>query len=111
MYEKGGCMEKYQIALSPDLGLSPADFVAAWNEDAEPRNQSEASLVPSTSEHYDPTLLVTILLTVAAGTTSNLLSEFIIRVVEKKKESHKHTHIEETKKPDGTRLLVVDFDE
>ncbi len=104
-------MEKYQIVLSPDLGFSPAEFVAAWNEDAEARNQADASLVSSTSEHYDPTLLVTILLTVAAGTASNVLSEFIIRVVEKKKESHKHTHVEETKKPDGTRLLVVDIDE
>jgi hypothetical protein len=104
-------MENYQIVLSPDLGLSAADFVAAWNEDAEARNQAEAHLVPSTSEHYDPTLLVTILLAVATGTASNVLSEFIIRVVEKKKESHKHTHVEETKKPDGTRLLVVDIDE
>ena len=104
-------MENYQIALSPALGLSPADFVAAWNEDAEARKEAEASLVPSTSEHYDPSLLVTILLTVATGAASNVLSEFIIRVVEKKKESHKHTHVEETKKSDGTRLLVVDIDE
>ena len=104
-------MENYQIALSPDLGLSPADFVAAWNEDAEARNQAEASLVPSTSEHYDPTLLVTILLSVATGAASNVLSELIIRIVERKKDAHKHTHVEETKKADGTRLLVVDIDE
>jgi hypothetical protein len=50
-------MENYQIALSPDLGLSPADFVTAWNEEAEARNLAEAHLVPSTSEHYDPTLV------------------------------------------------------
>ena len=28
-------MEEYQIALSPELGMNPADFVAAWNEEAE----------------------------------------------------------------------------
>jgi len=104
-------MENYQIALSPDIGLSPADFMAAWNEDVEARNLAEAHLVPSTSEHYDPTLLVTILLTVATGAASNVLSELIIRVVERKKDVHKHTHVEETKKSDGTRLLVVDIDE
>jgi len=105
-------MEKYHIALSPDLGLSPADFVTAWNEDTKACKLAEASLAPSTSEHYDPTLLVTIVLSIATGTASNLLSEMILHTIEKKKDTHKkHTHIQETKKRDGTRLLIIDIDE
>ena len=29
---------KYQIALSPDLGVNPTDFVSAWNEDSNDYN-------------------------------------------------------------------------
>ena len=32
----------YEIVLSPDLGISPADFAAAWNETAEARSIGEA---------------------------------------------------------------------
>lgn len=104
-------MEDYQIVLSPDLGLRPADFVTAWNEETEARTMAEARLAVSPSEHYDPTLLVTILLTVATGAASNVLSDLILRVVDKKKNTHTHTRIVEQKQPDGSRLLVVDIDD
>ena len=32
----------YEIVLSPDLGISPADFAATWNETAEARSIGEA---------------------------------------------------------------------
>ena len=104
-------MEDYQIVLSPDLGLSPADFVAAWNEDEEAHTLAEARLAAAPSEHYDPTLLVAILLSVATGAASNVLSDLILRVVDRKKDTGTHTHIVEQKKPDGSRLLIVDIDD
>src|SRR5712691_8939626 len=104
-------MEDYQIVLSPDLGISAADFVTAWNEEAEARNLAEARLAAPTSKVYDPTLIVAILISVATGTASNLHSDLIQRLVDRKKDPQKHIHIEAQKKPDGTRLLVVDSDE
>ena len=38
----------YQVALTPDLGLSPADFVAVWNITTECRDAAEAHLVSQT---------------------------------------------------------------
>ncbi len=40
---------EYQIILSPDLDLSPAGFVASWNEEAAAHNlpQARRSSMPS----------------------------------------------------------------
>ena len=103
-------MDEYQIALSPDLGLSSADFIAIWNEDTETHAITEARLVPSSSTQYDPTLIAAILLSIGTGIAGNTLYDLIKRVLVKKG-IHKRTHIEEMKKPDGTRILVVDIDE
>ena len=35
----------YEIVLSPDLDISPADFAAAWNETAETRDVGEARVL------------------------------------------------------------------
>ena len=102
---------QYQILLSPDLDLSPAGFVASWNEEAAAHNLPQARLVPSASKQYDQALLDAIVLSVTTGIASNVLYELIKRIVVKKKGGHTHTHIEESKKADGTRLLVVDIDE
>jgi hypothetical protein len=37
----------YQLVLSPEIGLSDADFVAAWNVSTECRVVAEAQLVQS----------------------------------------------------------------
>ena len=102
---------EYQILLSPDLDLRPADFVASWNEEAAAHNLPQARLVQAASKQYDQALLDVIVLSVTTGVASNVLYELIKRVVAKKKGGHRHTHIEESKKADGTQLLVVDIDE
>jgi|SRR5947209_5522114 hypothetical protein len=102
---------EYQILLSPDLDLRPADFVASWNEEAAAHNLPQAHLVPSASKQYDQALLQEIVLSLTTGVASSAIYELIKYVVVKKKGGHKHTHIEESKKADGTHLLVVDIDE
>ncbi len=102
--------EYYQIALSPDLGISPDDFLEAWNEDAETRNLSEAYLMSSAGKSFDPTLIAGIMISVGSGVATNVISALIMKVLDKKGIS-KHTHIEQMKKSDGTKLLVVDIDE
>jgi len=102
--------EYYQIALSPDLGISPDDFLEAWNEDAETRNLSEAYPMSSAGKSFDPTLIAGIMISVGSGVATNVISALIMKVLDKKGVS-KHTHIEQMKKSDGTSLLVVDIDE
>src|SRR6266849_5985459 len=101
---------EYQIALSPELDISPDDFLAAWNEDTETRNLAEAQLISSRGAYYDPTLIAGILLSVGSGVASNAVYELIKKVLVKQG-VRKHTHIEEMKKSDGTSILVVDIDQ
>jgi hypothetical protein len=102
----------YEIVLSPDLGISPADFAAAWNETDEARSIGEARVAAAKGEQFDLTLLATILISVGTGAASNIISDLIMKVFEKRSVSrHKHTHIEHVKKPDGSETFVVDIDE
>ena len=103
-------MEDYQIALSPDLGLASADFVTAWNEEAETRTNGEARLAPTPSKGYLDPLTGTIVIGVVTGVAGNGIYDLIKRVLSKKG-VRKHTHLEDLKKPDGTHLLIVDIDE
>ncbi len=47
----------YQIALPPDLGLSPAEFVTSWNADPASRTVAEARLDQSPRAQYEPFLI------------------------------------------------------
>ncbi len=83
----------YEIILSPDLDISPADFATAWNETTETRAIAEAHLATPKSAQFDPTLIVAIIITVITGATANFISDRINKLLEKRK-GHKHTHIE-----------------
>ncbi len=85
-------MDEYQIALSPDLGLSSADFITVWNEDTETYAIAEARLAPSSSTQYDPTLVAAILLSIGTGIAGNALYDLIKQILVKKG-IHTHTHI------------------
>jgi len=103
---------EYQIALSRNLGLSPTDFVTAWNENPDTRTAAEASLSEASSASYNPLLDATMafLGTVGSGVTISVLSDLIKQLLAKK-DIHKHTRITEMKKPDGTHTLVIDIEE
>ena len=100
----------YHIALSPELDINADDFVQAWNDDTEARKEASASLASSTGAQYDPTLITDVLLGVTTGMAGNALYDLIKKVLVKQG-VRKHTHIEEMKKSDGSRLLVIDIDE
>ncbi len=105
-------MQEYHIALSPDLGLTPDDFIVAWNQDPQAGANGQTSLAETTGkEYYDATLANEIILSLTTGIVGNALYDLIKAVLIKKGAHKKHTHIHETKKPDGTRLLIVDIDE
>ena len=124
MNTKGTTMDDqtYQIALSPDLHISLEEFANAWNEDDIARTFAEAHLSQAKGTQFFDPMLVNVLLTVGAGVASDLLSDLIKgviqRLIDKKNAqsgqgtpAHKHTHIDQIKKPDGSEMLVVDIDE
>src|SRR5919206_5302420 len=99
----------YQIALPPDLGLSPADFVTTWNETSECRTTAEATLSTPPGTRFDPSLLdgaIAVLSTVSVGVATNAIYDLIKQVLVKKG-VHKRTQVIKQDQPDGTHLLVV----
>ena len=103
----------YQIALSPDLGLSPADFAAAWNADPASRAVAEASVDRSASEQYDPFLIagaVAVLSGVAVNIVSSVLYDLIKQTLAKR-DVQKHVEIKEIERPDGSHVLIVTVDD
>jgi hypothetical protein len=101
---------QYTVALSPDLGLSPTEFVSAWNSDSEASQSGQARLSTAPNVEYDITLLVGALLSIPAGLATNTLYD-LIKAILVKKGVHKQTHIEVLEQPDGTRFLVIDTQE
>jgi hypothetical protein len=104
-------MEEYQIALSPEFGIRPADFVAAWNEEVEAHDNGEARLDEATSKGYIEPVTTTIVIAIATGIAANAIYDLIKKILAKKGMHTTHTHFEELSMPDGTHLVIVDKDE
>ena len=111
----------YQIALSPDLHITAEEFADALNEDPEALEMNAEVLLSRTggAKFIDP-MVASALLSIPAGVASSAIYGLIVaaihRIWEKKGQaqpqtSRKHIHIEQTKKPDGTEILVIDMDE
>jgi hypothetical protein len=110
----------YHIALSPDLDITPEEFADAWNEAPEAHDIAYVQLSQAKgAQFFDPVLaaaLLSVPATVASSAIYDLIKNLIHRVQEKKGQAqsqvpHRHIHIEQTKKPDGTEILAIDIDE
>ena len=104
---------EYHIALPPDLGLSSADFVTAWNEAPACRAVAEASLTSPAGAQFDQALLdmaVAVLSNVGIGIATNAIYDLIKQVLTKKG-VHKRTQLMQLDQPDGTHLLVITTEE
>src|ERR1700686_517738 len=103
---------EFQLALPDDLGLSPANFVTAWNESSDCRTVALATLASSTSAHYYPFLIggLAVLSSVGIGVGTNAIYD-LIKSVFIKKGIHKHMQFTTVDQPDGTHILVVTIDE
>lgn len=102
-----------QIALAPDLKISPAEFVDGWNELPDARNVAQARVKGGGAKSYLDPLTIAVL-TVAGSVAVNLASSALydlIREALAKKGVRKHTRIIESTLPDGTRVVVVDIAE
>jgi hypothetical protein len=98
----------YQIALNPELDLTPADFVQAWNTTQEARAVAEAHLAPS-SQAFDPFLVgaIAVISSIVTSVTADLLSDLIKKVVAKKK-GPKPIRVIQINQPDGKYIFVID---
>lgn len=102
----------YQIALNPELDLTPADFVQAWNTTQEAHVLAEARLAPS-DQVFDPFLVgaaiavISTISSISAGVATNLLSDLIKQVVMKKK-GPKPIRVIQINQPDGKYIFVID---
>jgi hypothetical protein len=104
---------EYQVALSPELGLSSEDFVRAWNETAACRAVADASVTSPRSAQFDPSLLgvtLTIASSLALGAAGNALYD-LIRELLMGRGVRRQTEIVQIEQPDGSRLLVVTITE
>lgn len=105
----------YQIALAPDLEITPEEFAATWNETQEAHDIGSTTLTRSRSESFfDPatmTIILTALSTISTGVATNVISEVIKNALTKKGKPHKYTKTTMFKQPDGTQLIVVDEEE
>ena len=114
---------EYQIAISPDLDLSPEDFAAAWNEAAEFRAMAEARLSSAKGTSFEPITIAVILITIGTGVATDVLSEliknFIQDIREKRKQQqqssdvvpHQKVLIEQLDNPDGTHHFWIDIEQ
>ena len=115
----------YQVAISPDLNITSEEFARAWNADPNTHKLATAHFAEEkASQFMDPTLLGA-LLSIPAGITTMEIYDLIKSVIERlRKEKgqpsqspqslqtpHKHLHMEQTRKPDGSTIIIVDYEE
>jgi hypothetical protein len=103
---------EYQLVFSSGLGITPADFVTAWNEEVGTQEVAQAELVPNPTKAFSGPVVETVLLvtnTIALPIATNALYELIKGVVVKqKKGKYKRTKITQFDQPDGTHVLVIE---
>ncbi len=99
---------EYKIALPPDLGLNPNDFVSAWNESPECASVAVAELTSKRYRSFDPAALdaLTLMVGLASGIASNVLYDLIKSILVKQRVL-KETEIIEHVEPNGELLLLV----
>ncbi|HEV2581091.1 MAG TPA: hypothetical protein VGT44_09580 [Ktedonobacteraceae bacterium] len=134
---KANDYQTYQVAISPDLDISAEEFAIAWNADPDARDLATAHFAEEKAAQFiDPTLLVAALLSVPANVASAALYDLMKAVIERlrnEKEQapalqaspaqpaspapqspqtpRKHLHIEQTRKADGSTIIIVDYEE
>lgn len=71
---------QYLVAISPDLNLDPAGFIATWNADPAARALAQAQPANTRAQAFDPTLGALALSaagSIALGVLSNFLTDWL----------------------------------
>ena len=99
-------MDRINVALAPDLGIAAQDFVDAWNDGEESRAIAVAKADHAEAEHFEPLSLTAVLVGIAAGVATNVISELIKKTLENKKAGTR-VEVREITSADCSRMLVV----
>lgn len=99
-------MDRLNIALAPDLDIKAQDFVDAWNASEESGAIAVAKADHADAEHFEPLSLTAVLVGIAAGVATNVISELIKKALENKKAGTR-VEVREITRPDSSRMLVV----
>lgn len=98
--------EKYQIAIAPELGLTPEAFVTAWNENEAALQAGRVGLSQTTRSAFDPgtaAIILSAAIGIASGVLTNLISDIVIKASQPKQKPE----ISQQIMNDGTKVIVV----
>lgn len=104
--QKGQAVDRINVALAPDLDIKAQDFVDAWNASEESHAVAVAKADHADAEHFEPLSLTAVLVGIAAGVATNIISELIKKALESKK-AGTHVEVREITSPDSSRTLIV----
>lgn len=107
-------MMSYIIQLSPEFGITPQEFVRAWNEHPECPKIAKANMHLLPQEYWPLFLnqeqltlpILPILKNVAGGATPRMISEWVKEVVMREGVTHE-TEIIYAPQPDGMEYMIV----
>jgi hypothetical protein len=99
-------VDRIDIALAPDLSLGAQDFVDAWNAGADRRAIAVAKAAAAEGGQFEPVSVGAVLVGIAAGVATNVISELIKGALERKKPGTR-VDVREITARDGARTLVV----
>ncbi len=99
---------QYQIALAPELGVTPEAFIAAWEAEADAMQAGRVgvSQTSRSSTFIDPTA-VTLLLTTATGIAIGVLTNLISDIAIKASQPKQTPEVSQKTLPDGTKVIIV----
>lgn len=103
-----------EVALSPKLNLSPAEFTRAWNASPKHRVAALARTPDGSTKHYDPALAQQIVLDLALGVMGGLIVELVVALIDElapRSSPKKRIRTKEIIRPDGTHILIVEQEE
>jgi hypothetical protein len=103
--------EATTIILDPQLGITPAQFAAAWNNHPEAAAHGSAHTEPTRSGAYDSLLGASeLIVIIGTGILTNLIWDVIKSVALTQGVKPPGQPIE-LPQPDHTRLIVIPHDE
>ena len=98
--------QQLQIALDPQLGIAPDDFVVAWNQNETALEAGRVGLSQTMRSTFDPGTAA-LLLTTAIGITSGVLTSLIYDIIKEKVLPQKQPEVRQQTLPDGTKVIIV----
>jgi hypothetical protein len=99
---------QYQVALDPQLGLSAAEFVEAWN--ASPHAQdAPAAVAPATRGAFLSPEITLVLIGAAASIPPAIVAGFVTEVLKEKflKKDAPRVTVTTISSPDGGPILII----